>query len=254
MKALARFEAACERLVEGSVGRLFRTELQPAEIGRKLEQAMGEKPVVAVEATLVPNDFRVTLHPADAATFAAYETALCRQLEGWLGEVAARHGWTLVDAVRVRLEAEETVPRRQIRVAAAIAAIPGSNGRPPPNPISHSGQFRPGPPGLRLRIESGSQAGQELLLEPPAATVGRAADNDVVLAADDISRHHARIEWGRGGARVTDLGSTNGTALNGRPVTATGAGFGPGDELAFGSVRLAVLALPLSPADGRRRR
>ncbi|CAA9549099.1 MAG: hypothetical protein AVDCRST_MAG59-1595 [uncultured Thermomicrobiales bacterium] len=243
MSVLDRFEAACERLVEGSVGRLFRSTVQPAEIGRKLEKTMAANLVVSVDATLVPNDLTVALNPADFAPFAGYAPALGRQLETWLGEVAAKRSWTMVDRVRVRIEPVESVRRREIRVSAVIATVPPptDDGSPPAPRAMDPMPPRGRPDGLRLRVLTGPQRGQDVLVRPPAATVGRAPDNDIVLVADDISRHHARLELGRGGAKVVDLRSRNGTTLNGQPVT--GAAFGPGDELGFGSVAVAVLAV-----------
>ena len=248
MRAFDRFEVACERLVEGSIGRLFRSTVQPAEVGRKLEKAMGASPVISVEATIVPNDFSVTLNPADFAPFAGFAPSLCRQFETWLGELAAERTWTTVDRVRVRIEPDETVRRRELRVASAIAPVPeptGACSTSIPQVIGRPSAPR-GMRGLRLRVLGGPQRGQDVLVGPPSATVGRAPDNDVVLLADDISRYHARVELGRGGARVVDLGSTNGTTLNGRPVTS--APVGPGDELGFGSVTIEVLAVNGEPS------
>ena len=241
MKALDRFEAACERLVEGSVGRLFRSRVQPAEIGRKLEKAMAADPVIAVDGAIVPNDFAVSLHPTDFAPFSGYAPSLGRQLETWLADIAAERGWRHVDRVRVDIGPDDGVRRREVRVMAAISAVPDAvEGVPCPGPMT-TGQFGAArlERGLRLRVLTGPQVGHEVLVRPPTASVGRAPDNDIVLLADDISRHHARIDLGRGGARVSDLGSTNGTALNGRGIAS--AEFGPGDRLAFGSVSLEVL-------------
>jgi pSer/pThr/pTyr-binding forkhead associated (FHA) protein len=68
--------------------------------------------------------------------------------------------------------------------------------------------------------------------------IGRAPDNDLVLADDRISRHHARIQ-GRGGVLVlTDLDSTNGSFVNGR--RAQEVVLGDGDRLQFGRTVLSV--------------
>ena len=69
MNILDRFEQGVERVMEGSVGRVFRSPVQPAEIGRKLERAMVAGQVVSVDATLVPNDYRVAMHPRDMVLF-----------------------------------------------------------------------------------------------------------------------------------------------------------------------------------------
>ena len=49
--------------------------------------------------------------------------------------------------------------------------------------------------------------------------IGRGSDNDLVLACDTVSTFHAYIEWRRGGFFLRDLGSRNGTALDGHRVT-----------------------------------
>ena len=244
MRAFDRFEAACERMVEGSIGKLFRHAVQPAEIGRKLEKTMGANPVISVESKIVPNDYAVTLNPADFEPLAGFAIPLCRQFEAWLGETANNRGWTTIDRVRVRIDPDAAVRRREVRVVSAISSVPAAPPGTSSTPLGANPRVsgNSGAQGLRLRVLSGAQRGQEVLVLPPAATVGRAAGNDIVLHADDISRRHARIEIGRGGARVVDLGSTNGTTVNGCAVAS--ARFGPGDALAFGSVAVEVLSVP----------
>ena len=243
MRAFDRFEAACEWMVEGSIGKLFRSTVQPAEIGRKLEKTMGANPVISVESKIVPNDFAVTLNPADFEPLAGYATPLCRQFETWLGETANERGWTTIDGIQVRIDPDATVRRREVRVASTIGSVPAATPAPSVPQLRGDGRVSigSGAQGLRLRVLSGVQQGQDVLVLPPLATVGRAPENDIVLHADDISRRHARIEIGREGARVVDLGSTNGTTVNGRAVAS--APFGPGDALAFGSVAVEVLSV-----------
>ena len=110
MSVLDRFEQGVERLVEGSIGRLFRSPVQPAEIGRKLERAMVAGQVVSVDSTLVPNDFRVAMHPLDMVLFVDYVAALSRQMEQWLAEVATARDFTLIDRVRVQIAGDGSVP------------------------------------------------------------------------------------------------------------------------------------------------
>lgn len=69
------------------------------------------------------------------------------------------------------------------------------------------------------------------------ATIGRALDNDVVLESNDVSRRHARLEPAGSVLRLVDLGSTNGTRVNGRRVQEHL--LRDGDLVEFGSVQLA---------------
>ena len=69
-------------------------------------------------------------------------------------------------------------------------------------------------------------------------TIGRAADNDLVLADGRVSRHHARITGRRGTLVYTDLGSTNGSRVNGAPVGELV--LGAGDRIELGDTTLIV--------------
>jgi hypothetical protein len=238
---LDRFEQRVERVMEGGIGRLFRSPVQPAEIGQKLERAMSERPVVSVGGVLVPNHFRVRLHAGDLTQFAAYQTTLEQQLAAWLEEIARRRRFTLVDRVQVELTASERVPRRAIEVTAIITERPPGTGRGDQQPSSappEYDQFRPSR-SVRLRFLNGPQRSLETTIARPVTTIGRAAGNDLILDVGDVSRHHARLEQSAGELRVIDLGSTNGTRVNGQPVRA--ARLRPGDEVSFGTIRAVVV-------------
>jgi hypothetical protein len=66
-----------------------------------------------------------------------------------------------------------------------------------------------------LALMAGPRYGEALPILKPVATVGRAAASDVLLDDDSVSAQHARLEWDMGAWRITDLGSTNGTAVEG---------------------------------------
>ncbi len=79
-------------------------------------------------------------------------------------------------------------------------------------------------------------------------TVGRLSDNDVQLDEGSVSSRHAEIVLRDGNSVLCDLGSTNGTFLNGEQVTGE-AQLKEGDEIYFGNVRsVFVEPVALSPA------
>lgn len=244
MNILDRFEQSFERLMEGSIGRLFRSPIQPAEIGRKLERAMVANQVVSVDATLVPNDYRVSMHQEDMVLFADYVTALCRQMETWLTELAAERKFTLVDRIRVQITGTDSVPRRAIHVTAAIADRPNFK-QPEQDAIQRTEVYRviretTGVPPLRVRFLSGPLVGTEVTIRKATTTVGRALDNDIVVESGDVSRHHAKFDYANAQLRVTDLGSTNGTRVNGKAVRTHTIALG--DEVTFGAQKIKILA------------
>lgn len=122
MGGVDRFERMMERVVEGSVGRMFRSQVQPAEIGRRLERAMEAKPLVSMDGMIVPNEYRVHLNPEDAATFTEIEGPLCRSFEDWLAEIAGERGYRFMGPVHVRLVTDPQVGRRDVQVQTSMEA------------------------------------------------------------------------------------------------------------------------------------
>jgi diguanylate cyclase (GGDEF)-like protein len=71
---------------------------------------------------------------------------------------------------------------------------------------------------LVLIYPGGADLGKRYELAPPEITIGRVGDCDIQIDRDSVSRKHARIERSQTGWRVVDLGSTNGSYVNDRPV------------------------------------
>lgn len=90
-----------------------------------------------------------------------------------------------------------------------------------------------------LRGVSGAVFGKIFPVHGPVA-IGRAAECDISVQAEEISRRHALVKPSGDGLSVEDLGSSNGTYINGRRVQ---QGFlNPGDELRLDAVRFIVVA------------
>ena len=124
--------------------------------------------------------------------------------------------------------------------AATIAdyAPAASPARPP---VAASAPTVIAPPTFTLMAMNG-----QLLRLPPLdkpISIGRVAGNDVVLNDAGVSSRHARLEWSGGALRVTDLGSTNGTFVNGARLAPNAAkSLAPGDRLRFGKLDYSLRA------------
>ncbi len=91
-----------------------------------------------------------------------------------------------------------------------------------------------------LVINRGPNSGHKFLLDQPVTTVGRLPRSDVFLDDVTVSRRHAELRWANGELRVVDVGSLNGSYVNGQAVESTV--LIPGDELQFGKFRLTFVA------------
>ncbi len=78
----------------------------------------------------------------------------------------------------------------------------------------------------------------EIILKPGALTIGRAKDNDTCIADKTVSSHHARIVTYFNASYIEDLGSTNGTLVNGKPVKKHT--IHPGDIIKLGNAHFIV--------------
>jgi hypothetical protein len=274
MPPFAAIERFFERLFERPSARLFRARLQPVQLQRRIERAMESERLATADRTLVPNRFVVHLNPADLEGFGDMTASLASELADGALVFARTRRYTLVDRPRVTLLADPGVERADIRVVARFADPIAGHGRSvspagddgerdhregvvaPARPRAatlqpsdtsnvavHSDTMvftvpRPSAPAARLRIIA--RDGDEHIHEFDGSglTIGRAADNDLVIADSRVSRHHARIVGRRGTLVYADLGSTNGSRVNG--VQVGELVLGAGDRIELGDTVIMV--------------
>jgi hypothetical protein len=254
MPPLTAIERFFERLFERPSARLFRARLQPVQLQRRIERAMEAERLTTSDRTLVPNRFVVHLHPTDLAEFGEMTASLASELADGALSFARAHRYTVVDRPRVDLLADTTVQRTDIRVDARFAeAVVGRGGHGPvavspavadalddadPTATRVYTVPRPRTPRAVLRVTDPDGRTREVVVEGGSLTLGRATDNDFVALDGQVSRHHGRIVGRRGTLVYSDLGSTNGSRVNGVPVTEVVLGVG--DRLELGDTALIV--------------
>jgi hypothetical protein len=253
MPSLAVIERFFERLFERPSARLFRVRVQPVQIQRRIERAMETGRRAAPGRTLVPNRFIVHLRPDDLAAFAELADGLAAGLADEALSFARAHHYALSDRPRVDLVADTTVQRADIRVDARFTSAQdagltsGSGG--PSEPGDWSGPADPTAtaaftlpqsraPRAVLQVTDPDGRGREIVIEAGGLTVGRAEDNDLITRDARVSRHHGRIVGRRGTLVYVDLGSTNGSKVNGEPVSEVVLGVG--DRLEVGDTTLVL--------------
>lgn len=253
MPPLAAIERFFERLFERPSARLFHTRVQPVQIQRRIERAMESGRRSTAGRTLVPNRFVVHLHPADLAGFAEMADGLASGLADEALSFARAHHYGLVERPRVDLQPDPAVERADIRVDAQFTSRPGadptsgpggaserSNRSELPDPSATAVFTLPQPSAPRAVLRAIDPDGRtrEVVAEGGVLTIGRAEDNDLVARDARVSRHHGRIVGRRGTLVYVDLGSTNGSKVNGEPVTEVVLGVG--DRLEVGDTAITV--------------
>jgi hypothetical protein len=136
---LRSIESRLERVVEGSVGRLFRASVAPVELARKLAKELEEGKVVSVTQTYAPNEYTIYLSPRDRTRFADFEASLRNELASYLAEHARRAGYVMPTRPRVRFETESSLHTGIFGISTALvrddeAPVESFGGEPPEAP------------------------------------------------------------------------------------------------------------------------
>jgi hypothetical protein len=263
MSVLRAIESRIEGLFEGVFGRAFRTHVQPVELARKLAKEMDEHRSVSVSRVYVPNEYTVFLSPGDRAQFSAYEGSLVGELQEYLAEHARREGYAMLTPARVLLETDADLAIGEFGIAtrvaqsdepapvgAAVLAPPRATPAPPPLPVPPPGEapaatmvYRPeqvevAPPEPERERATLTVGGRVVPLSSERVVVGRSRECDVRVDDGNVSRRHFEIVHESAGTWVVvDLGSTNGTEVNGRKVERRTA-LDDGDRITVGSTEL----------------
>ncbi len=248
MSVLRSLESKIAGLVEGTFSRAFRSEVRPVEIARKLAREMEEHKSFSVSRTYVPNEYRVYLSPRDRDRFADYEDALTSELVGYLLEHARREQLVLMSRPVVEFETDERLGLGEFGIQTrAVSPAPEDEHDQPVAEESgrtmiYSTAGRVAEP-LEERARSREHkalllmGGKRLVVGPAGATLGRSRQCDVMVDDANVSRNHAEIRPRGGSWVITDLGSTNGSRLNGRRLEGSEV-LKPGDEIELGTTRI----------------
>jgi len=192
---LQQFERRLERLVEGAFAKAFRGQLQPIELGRRLTREMDLRRAVGLRGFIVPNELNVFLSSQDFERFTQFGDSLERELTAAVREHAGREGYQFVGPVKLELHLD---PELSVSTFAIESELVEGEDRPSDWLVLPDGR----------RVGIGSQV----------VTIGRLPECAVVLDDPNVSRRHAQVRREGDAVFVVDLGSTNGTRVNGVPV------------------------------------
>jgi hypothetical protein len=212
---LQSLERRLERMVEG-VFRGSRGAIRPIELGRRLVREMDDQRSVDVKGRrVVPNDFTIHLSRRDYDSFHDIADVLRSELVEAAREYAKEEGYHFIGPVRVELAEDETLRGGRYEVVAQLRQ-------------SKSG------------VGAGSlvmPSGERISLGDRVTSVGRSSECTITLNDQNVSRRHAEVRPSARGYVAVDLGSTNGTLVNGTRIRGEQA-ISDGDILSFGSTNV----------------
>ena len=196
MGLLDSFEKGLERAVNGAFAKTFRSGIQPVEIASALRSELDKKAVVVTrDRILAPNTFAVRLSPADDEKMSALGSTLVTELTTLVKKHASTQGYSFAGPLSISIEQDSSLSTGTLRV----------DSRTSEGTVAWRGV---------VDID-----GTRHELTRARTVIGRGSDADITIPDAGTSRKHVEILWDGERAMVRDLGSTNGTTLNGRKVS-----------------------------------
>lgn len=246
-------EKRLEGLMEGFFTKIFRSGLQPVEVGRRILREMEENRTVSVNRTYVPNDFQVFIGPEDFERFEPMADGLTGEFSELVIDKAKERRFNLMGLPKIAFVKEERLGRGEFRVEAALAADPDRQAPQvstrEPKSADDADSTRAISSHTADRMGIARIAGAELIVLDQSGkprerisvtrtpiTIGRLSTNDVVISDSNVSRRHAELRRENERWTLVDLGSTNGTVVNGK--LAREHPLENGDRISFGTSEL----------------
>lgn len=223
-----RFENAVEKGVNSVFSKVFRSGLNPVDISTALRRVMDDQVEVPAGASaqnpnpVAPNIFLVRVASSDLETLESGGLeATVEELEKETTRHAENQSYVLAGPVAISFEAAEGEPTGMLEILAEVRrghVAPATGAAPTPShPI--------------IDVD-----GEKWLLTEDVTVIGRSSAADIQVDDSGVSRKHVEFRITPQGVILTDLGSTNGTFVEGHRVQA--ATLLDGNQITIGRTRI----------------
>ena len=249
MGALYRFEQHLEHLMTGAFARAFRSEVQPMEIAAALQREVDNgAQILSRDRRIVPNNFTIDLSASDYDRLSTYGQTLSNELASMLHEHAQEQHYVFAGPVQLsfRRLTDLSTGRFRVRSAAMAQVTPAPRQHQPDSAITRVSMF----------LEIG---GTQHPLRAPGIVVGRGSTADLRIDDAGVSRRHVefRVQTNPAGSvtaapspepvTVIDLGSTNGTSVDGKRVQHAVLTDGAVVQIGSTDIVLRIVGQPVAP-------
>jgi FHA domain-containing protein len=230
--ALHRFEQRLEHMVTAAFARAFRSAVQPMEIAAALQREVDNSAqILSRDRRLAPNNFTIDLSPTDFDRLSTYGDTLSRELASMLQEHAQEQHYMFTGPISMNFTRADdlTTGRFRVRSVASANVTPAAGQSMTDTAVQRAPMF--------LEINDVRHP-----LDAPGVVIGRGTNADLRIDDPGVSRRHVefRVQAGAGAPSVSivDLGSTNGTTVNGQRVQ--NAVLSDGAVVQIGGTRIVV--------------
>lgn len=225
MGFLDSFERSVERLVGGAFAKAFSAGVHPVEIVAALKREMDSRAhPVSRTRTVAPHAYTCGLSREDHARLASLGELFVQEITHALADYALVRSYSLADRLGVTLAVRGSLSEGMVDVTST-------------------------PVGKVVWIPTLTWDAVRYPVVKKSTLIGRGTDTDIHVVARGVSRHHAEVRWDGKRVEVVDLGSTNGTKLDGERITR--AALPDRCTLVIGQARILFEVVPQAEASYR---
>ena len=240
--------------------RVYDSTIRPIEMGRQLIGVVDAQ--VADDTRQIPHAYTVVLHPDDRSAFSDVERDLVRELAEAVTQHSERESYRLIEPVVVVIRDDNDVKRGSITVMPSLVSAK----QPATVATPASGTSTSAATGVAADSGSAATSEEAVVVQPIAAsmstpvagaitsaivledgtrhvldtervTIGRQSGCTITIRDTNVSREHAQLRRRPNGWTLRDLGSTNGTKLNGVRVEGEQT-LANGDVIMLGAIKV----------------
>ena len=218
MGLLDNLEQRLDRIVNGSFSKAFKSEVQPVELGAALQQEIDNRADTITGQTVVPNIFIIELGSVDHERLETYFETLSVELGALADAYSSEQRYTTVDSAHISFDLDSELETGVFRIRSTAAKRPAdviaaslvAQDVTPQVPLT---SFTPEETPYLTSI-----TGEEFKITKSVTNIGRGVEADIQIDDTSVSRLHCAIVLGSE-VLVRDLGSTNGTVVDGARAT-----------------------------------
>jgi len=242
MGLLDKVERGIEKAVRGVFSTGSKAQVEPVEIASRLRREVDHKALtVAAGRTLVPNVFDVQLSDDDFGRAQEWGTPLAEELCDVVINHVRSQGYILQGPVRISFRRDAGLRAGVFEIASTTETSQGG-AAPQPRPNVPAAPSRQ-PVRLQPVLDID---GQRYSLNAPSIILGRSSDADIHIEDTGVSRRHLEIRTANGVTSAVDLGSTNGSYVNGQKVSGS-TELTDGSTITMGRTKIIFRLLSANP-------
>ncbi|MEQ8168790.1 MAG: DUF3662 and FHA domain-containing protein [Candidatus Eremiobacterota bacterium] len=209
-----KLEKMMEHIMDKIGGVFSGGKIHPVEIARKAVMELKRNQKVSVSQTYIPNIYEIILNPDDQKELLIYEEAIIPEIKEYIMDYIKKEDLSLIGELVIELQSDETMEQGKFEVKSQVKKGKLTE----PELEKTAVRKMPVLSSIWAEIKEGPEKGKPFPLIEGVNIIGRKEEHQIKISGSDISRTHGAIHIEGTTVMIEDLGSTNGTYVNGKII------------------------------------